>query len=125
MLNDLCDDDVLDNEQMPSDEEDGDDNPELLSQMETRQEAIIEEFLEMAYSTKHERVEQLKASYRGNKDISKDDQKTQLKDLQDKMDTMRKQGVKLIKAKLATLMANEELTLSQKVAQLTDGETNE
>lgn len=38
---------------------------------------------------------------------------------------MRKQGVKLIKAKLATLMANEELTLSQKVAQLTDGETNE
>jgi hypothetical protein len=36
MLNDLCDDDVLDNEQMPSDEEDGDDNPELLSQMETR-----------------------------------------------------------------------------------------
>lgn len=36
MLNGLCDDDVLDNEQMPSDEEDGDDNPELLSQMETR-----------------------------------------------------------------------------------------
>jgi len=30
MLNGLCDDDVLDNEQMPSDEEDGEDNPELI-----------------------------------------------------------------------------------------------
>jgi len=36
MLNGLCDDDVLDNEQMPSDEEDGEDNPELLAQMESR-----------------------------------------------------------------------------------------
>lgn len=30
MLNGLNDDEVIDNEQMPSDEEDGDDNPELL-----------------------------------------------------------------------------------------------
>jgi hypothetical protein len=34
MLNGLCDDEVLDNEDNPSDEEDGDDNPELLAQME-------------------------------------------------------------------------------------------
>lgn len=31
MLNGLCDDEVIDNEEMPSDEEDGDDNPELLA----------------------------------------------------------------------------------------------
>lgn len=36
ILNGLCDDDVLDNEQMPSDEEDGDDNPEMLAAMEAR-----------------------------------------------------------------------------------------
>lgn len=58
---------------MPSDEEDGDDNPELLAQMEARQESIIEEFLEMAYSAKHEQVEALKATFRGNKEIGKDE----------------------------------------------------
>jgi len=58
---------------MPSDEEDGDDNPELLAQMEARQESIIEEFLEMAYSAKHEQVEALKASFRGNNEIGKDE----------------------------------------------------
>jgi hypothetical protein len=58
---------------MPSDEEDGDDNPELLAQMEARQESIIEEFLEMAYSAKHEQVEALKTSFRGNKEIGKEE----------------------------------------------------
>ena len=43
---------------MPSDEElDGDDDPELLAELERRQEAIVEEFLEIAYQAKHERVE--------------------------------------------------------------------
>jgi hypothetical protein len=41
--------------------------------MEARQESIIEEFLEMAYSAKHEQVEALKASFRGNKEIGKDE----------------------------------------------------
>ncbi len=41
------------------------------------------------------------------------------------MDTMRKQGVKQIKAKLATLMSNEDISLSQKLAQLNDGNTND
>jgi hypothetical protein len=54
--------------------------------MEQRQEEIIEEFLEIAYSAKHESLEQLKASFRGNKDVSKDDQKVLVKDLQTKMD---------------------------------------
>lgn len=75
----------------------------------------------MAYTAKHDLAEQLKASFRGNKDVSKDDQKVRLKELQDKMDTMRKQGVKLIKTKLATLMQNEESTLQQKVDKLQEG----
>ena len=57
ILNGLNDDEVIDNEQMPSDEEDGEDNPELLQQMEQRQEEIIEEFLEIAYNAKHESLE--------------------------------------------------------------------
>ena len=74
----------------------------------------------MAYSAKHEQVEALKASFRGNKEIGKDEQKVKLKELQDKMDTMRKQGVKKIKAKLSTLMENEDMSLSQKVAALVE-----
>jgi|LauGreDrversion4_2_1035121.scaffolds.fasta_scaffold250351_2 hypothetical protein len=62
---------------MPSDEElDGDDDPELLAELERRQESVVEEFLEIAYAAKHERVEQLKASFRGNKELSKTDQQT-------------------------------------------------
>jgi hypothetical protein len=56
MLEGLNDD--IDNDQMPSDEElDGDDDPELLAELERRQESIVEEFLEIAYAAKHERVE--------------------------------------------------------------------
>ena len=56
MLDVLNDD--IDNDRMPSDEElDGDDDPELLAELERRQEAIVEEFLEIAYQAKHERVE--------------------------------------------------------------------
>lgn len=35
----------------------------------------------MAYSVKHERVETLKASFRGNKDVGKDEQKVLLKEM--------------------------------------------
>ena len=70
MLDVLNDD--IDNDQMPSDEElDSDEDPEQLAEFERRQEQIIEEFLERAYTAKHERVEQLKSSFRGNKDLSK------------------------------------------------------
>ena len=70
MLDVLNDD--IDNDQMPSDEElDSDEDPEQLAEFERRQEQIIEEFLERAYTAKHERVELLKSSFRGNKDLSK------------------------------------------------------
>lgn len=92
ILNNLDDDELLDN--MSEEEEDDEETPELIAEVESREEAIIEEFLEHAYSAKHEQVEALKASFRGNKDISKDDQKVQLKELQTKMDNLRKQGIK-------------------------------
>lgn len=61
MLDVLNDD--IDNDQMPSDDElDGDDDPELLAELERRQESIVEEFLEIAYAAKYERVEQLKVT---------------------------------------------------------------
>jgi hypothetical protein len=92
ILNNLDDDELLDN--MSEDEEDDEETPELIAEVESREETIIEEFLEQAYSAKHEQVEALKASFRGNKDISKDDQKVRLKELQAKMDSLRKQGIK-------------------------------
>jgi len=54
----------------------------------------------------------LKTSFRGNKDLSKADQQTQVKELQTKMDTIRKQGVKMIKAKLSEMFDDEEMTLT-------------
>ena len=73
MLDVLNDD--IDNYGMPSDEElSGDDNPEFLAEIERRQEAIVEDFLENAYAAKHERVEQLKASHKNNKSLSKSEQ---------------------------------------------------
>lgn len=90
ILNNLDDDELLDNLSDDPEEDDDEETPELIAEVESREETLIEEFLEQAYSAKHEQVEALKASFRGNKDISKDDQKAKLKDLQTKMDSLRK-----------------------------------
>ena len=82
MLDGLNAEDVLDNAEAPSDEEmDSDENPELLAKLEQKKEQMVEDFLEIAYGAKHELVEQLKASFRGNKDISKTEQQQKIKDL--------------------------------------------
>jgi len=48
---------------MPSDmdEEDPEEDPIMLAELEKRQEDLIEEFLEMAYTKKHEHGEEVKA----------------------------------------------------------------
>lgn len=55
--------------------------------------------MELAFGMKHDLVEELKTSFKG-KDISKEEQKSQVKELQTRMDDKRKNGVKLIKQKL-------------------------
>ena len=55
--------------------------------------------MELAFSMKHELVEELKVSFKSN-NLSKEEQKTQIKELQTKMDDKRKNGVKVIKQKV-------------------------
>ena len=53
----------LENEDMPSDmeEDDPEEDPVMLAELEKLQEDLIEEFLELAYTKKHEIGEEVKA----------------------------------------------------------------
>lgn len=74
-----------------------------------------------AFETKTAVVDKLKASFRGNKDVSKDDQKTQIKDLEKAMDKRRRDGAKKLKAKVSEVAADDDLKLTQKLEQLKEG----
>ena len=75
MLRGLDEDGLLEEDHSAGseDEEDADDDPELLADLERRQEEIVEQFMEIAFAHKHEVVEELKASFKGNKDVSKEE----------------------------------------------------
>lgn len=56
-------DSELNNEEMPSgDEEEAEDDPEMLAELETRQEDLIEEFMGKTFDLKQEKVEEVKAT---------------------------------------------------------------
>jgi len=58
----------LDPDEMPSDEEEENyDDPEMLMELEKRQEELLEEFLELAYTKKHETIEELKVDIKSQK----------------------------------------------------------
>ena len=52
----------LNNEDMPSDgeEEDADDDPELLAELDTKQEDLIEEFMGRTFDIKTEKVDEVR-----------------------------------------------------------------
>lgn len=74
-----------------------------------------------AFEAKTAAVDKLKASFRGNKDVSKDDQKTQIKDLEKAMDKRRREGAKKLKAKVSEVAGDDDLKLTQKLEQLKEG----
>ena len=55
-------DSELNNEDMPSDgeEEDADDDPELLAELDTKQEDLIEEFMGRTFDIKTEKVDEVR-----------------------------------------------------------------
>ena len=106
-------DEVIDNDSVASDSSECQDeqSAELLAEIESRSEALIEEFLELAFIEKHERTEQLKSTFRKSAVITKDDQSAQIRSLQQQMDAKRKTGVKQIKTKLQALTSDESKSL--------------
>jgi len=67
------DDEPLNNDSDQEEDDDCDDNTELIQQLEALSENFQEEYLMGAYQAKAEAVDKLKASFRGSKDVSKDD----------------------------------------------------
>ena len=76
----------LDPDEMPSDEEEENyDDPEMLMELEKRQEEILEEFLELAYTTKHEKQEETKIQCKQSK-MPKAEEKELIKETNKKLD---------------------------------------
>ena len=51
----------INNEDMPSEEEDNEDDPEMLADLEQRQEDLIEEFMGLTFDLKTEKVDEMRA----------------------------------------------------------------
>jgi len=94
----------------PDDNEDEDDDPEILQELEKRKEDIMEEFLELAYQKKHEAVEEVKAECKKNK-TPKDQEKKRMAEVKLLMDSKRKEGMLDIKKRFNDIVMNESLSL--------------
>ena len=80
-------------------EEEEDDDPELLGEMERRKEEILEEFLEQAYERKHAAVEEVKAEAKRAK-MAKEVEKKKVGEVQTMWDVRRKEGMKMVKERI-------------------------
>lgn len=109
-------DSELNNEDMPSDGEDeeAEDDPEMLAELERRQEDLIEEFMGLTFDLKQEKVEEMRAQCKAEK-LSRDDTKAKVSEVEKKVQTVRRQGVKALKQYFLQVTESEEHTLQEKV----------
>ena len=96
------------------DDDDPEEDPEMLAELEKRQEDFIEEFLELAFTRKQEHTEEVKADCKKNS-VDKDETKKLVSEAQKKMDQLRRKGTKALKEKFSTVTEDEEQTLVEKV----------
>ena len=93
-----------------SDEEDEDDDPEILEEMDKRNEEIIEQFMEMSYNCKHDAREAALASAVEGEDID-----SKLEEINKTMDAKRKKGLKELKKKLNDIITDESIHASARL----------
>ena len=86
------------NEMDNEDEEDQDDDPETLEEFDRRQEEIIEQFMEMSLSRKHDERERVTTELQDNGQEDLIPQR--LKEVNKLMDQKRKDGLKVLKRRL-------------------------
>jgi len=108
----------LNNEDMPSDE-DAEDDPEMLAELERRQEDLIEEFMGRTFDLKTERVEEMRAKCKAE-GVSREETKEKVKEIEKKIKELRKDGVKTLKSIFADVVDSEEFVLQQKVHYFAD-----
>ncbi len=71
----------------------------------------------MAFSKKHEALEEVKADCKKNK-VAKDAEKKKITEAQQMMDLKRKDGLNLINRKLNEIITNDNISLADKMARL-------
>jgi len=83
---------------MPSDGEDDDaeDDPEMLAELDTKQEDLIEEFMGRTFDIKTEKVEEMRSKCKAD-GLAKDEIKVKVAEVEKKVVTHRRQGVKALK----------------------------
>ena len=91
MLRNLDDGEDLNNEDgMPSDEEDdNEDDPELLADLDTKQEDLIEEFMGRTFDLKTERVEELRTQCKAD-GLTRDEIKVKVSETEKQVVSLRR-----------------------------------
>ena len=80
----------IDNEDMPSgDEEDLEDDPEMIANLEQAQEDLIEEFMGRTFDLKQEKVEETRAACKAE-GMSRDETKAKVAEVEKKIVTLRR-----------------------------------
>ena len=75
---------------MPSDEEDdNEDDPELLAELDTRQEEMVEEFMGRTFDLKTERVEEVRAQCKAE-GVSREETKTRVAETEKELVALRR-----------------------------------
>lgn len=92
--------DELNNEDMPSEEEDNEDDPEMLADLEQRQEDLIEEFMGLTFDLKTEKVDEMRAQLKAD-GLSREEQKVRVTELEKQIVALRRKGVKALKSSFA------------------------
>lgn len=95
------------------DDEDEDDDPEILEEIDNRQEEIIEQFMEMSYTAKDQAKEECMDEFEDDDELP-----AKLKEINKHMDLKRKKGLKELKKKLHDIIADSEMHCSAKLQKL-------
>jgi hypothetical protein len=99
--------------EMLEEDEEQDEDPETLEELDRRHEEIIEQFMDLSLNTKHDLREKIMTEF---PDIDPTELKSRLKEV----DQKRKDGLKILKNKLADIIQDEELNADQKLQKLYD-----
>lgn len=91
-------DSEINNDDMPSGDEDdeAEDDPEMLAELDSKQEELIEEFMGRTFDLKTEKVEEMRSQCKAE-GVARDETKAKVSEVEKRVVTLRRQGVKALK----------------------------
>lgn len=93
-----------------------DDDPELLEEMDQRQEEIIEKFMEISYTIKHDATEAVMQ----DASLDEDERDQKKREVSKKCDAKKRAALKQLKQKLNEVITDETLHMSARLEKLYD-----